>query len=84
MLIILLASISFFLILIAIYVVKEKELYNKILAFNQLNNLVILFIVSLSNFKYYNFYIDIAFIYALLSFIVSKALLQYSFNESKL
>lgn len=55
----------------------QKELFTKILFLNSLTNLAILLITVLGSYKYNESYLDIAIIYAALSFIVSQAILKF-------
>lgn len=61
----------------------QKELFTKILFLNSLTNLVILIITILGSYKYNASYLDIAIIYAALSFIASQAILRFIILSNK-
>ena len=54
-----------------------RELFTRILFLNSLTNLVVVVISMLGSYKYNSSYIDIAIIYACLSFVVSQAILKF-------
>jgi multisubunit Na+/H+ antiporter MnhF subunit len=59
-----------------------KDIFERIIYFNQINSLVVLFIAILASYDSYNFYIDIAILYSLFSFISSKILIYYFRNKT--
>ncbi len=81
--------INIFLIIILVFImvvvfllIKESDIYIKILLLNSLTSIVSLFICFLGFFKMNSSYLDIALIYFLLSFIASSAYLKYFINYS--
>lgn len=61
----------------------ERELFTKILFLSSLTNLSVVLITILGTYKYNESYIDIAIIYASLSFIVSQAILKFIISGGK-
>jgi multisubunit Na+/H+ antiporter MnhF subunit len=78
MIVILLYFLACVILGVSVLFIREKNNFIKFLYVNYLTNIVILFMVALGSFAYNSYYIDIAFIYSILSFIASKALLKYS------
>ncbi|WP_375327459.1 monovalent cation/H+ antiporter complex subunit F [Candidatus Tisiphia endosymbiont of Nemotelus uliginosus] len=72
-----------FIIVIVLLLIKEINIFSKILLLNSLTNIVSLFICFLGSFKMNNSYLDIALIYFLLSFIASSAYLKYFMGQPK-
>ncbi len=60
-----------------------KDKFTKIMVLNYISGLVILIISALSLNIYRSFYLDIAIIYVLLSFIASLAFYRYLKKENK-
>jgi multisubunit Na+/H+ antiporter MnhF subunit len=60
-----------------IALILHKDIFIKILFLNYISGLVILLISIISLYLYKNSYIDIAIIYAILSFIASVGFLNY-------
>lgn len=77
-----LAILLVFICLLVIGLIKNKNIFNKILFLNSLTSVVALFICFLASFATNDSYFDIAIIYFLLSFIASAAFLKY-FLQSK-
>jgi multisubunit Na+/H+ antiporter MnhF subunit len=73
------ASIIIALCIIALVVglVKISEFYTRLLFASYVTNLAALMIVLLGSYKYNESYIDIALIYAALSFISNMAILRF-------
>ena len=65
-----------------LYLMISNELFTKLLIMNYITSLVVVLIAAMSLLPYYSSYLDIAFIYLLLSFIASLAFLQY-FDKSR-
>ncbi len=55
----------------------DKEIFTQILFLNSVTNFGILIIVALGTRPYSESYLDIALIYAFLSFITTQAILKY-------
>jgi multisubunit Na+/H+ antiporter MnhF subunit len=68
--------------LIVYLLLKNNNIFTKILLLNSLTSVVTLFICFLGSFKVNNSYLDIAIIYFLLSFIASSAYLRYFIDQS--
>ena len=75
--------IAFSILVLLIGLIFQKELFTKILFLSSLTNLVILVITILGSYKYNESYIDIAIIYAALSFIVNQAILKFIILRDK-
>ena len=71
----------FAIFLMVIGLIRSNILVERILFANSVTNIAIVIIAILSSFESRNSYIDIAIIYALLSFIAMKAFLNYSSNR---
>lgn len=69
--------ITIFILISFIGLLLQKDILTKFVFLNFITNLAILFIVTLGSYKYNESFIDIAIIYALLSFIASEALLRF-------
>lgn len=76
--------INIFLVLILLFIaivtyllIKDRNVFIKILLLNNLTSIVSLFICFLGSFKMNSSYLDIAIIYFLLSFVASSAYLKY-------
>ncbi len=76
-----LVVLSILMIICMLMALFNKATYTKILIFTQVNNMATLFIAMLSSYQHYNLYIDIALIYAFLSFIAIKSLIYYENNK---
>lgn len=70
-------TIALAVLTLLIGLILQKELFTKILFLSSLTNLSIVLITILGTYKYNESYIDIAIIYASLSFIVSQAILKF-------
>ena len=75
--IIFLSFISIIILMSIIALIFNKEIFTKILFLNYISGLVILLISIISLYPYKSSYIDIAIIYAILSFIASVGFLNY-------
>ena len=75
--IIFLSFISIIILISIIALILNKEIFTKILFLNYISGLVILLISIISLYPYKSSYVDIAMIYAILSFIVSIGFLNY-------
>ncbi|MCC8399190.1 MAG: monovalent cation/H+ antiporter complex subunit F [Rickettsia endosymbiont of Gnoriste bilineata] len=81
--------INFYLIINILFValmvyllLKNGNIFVKLLVLNSLTSIMTLFICFLGSFKMNNCYLDIALIYFLLSFIASGAYLKYFIGQS--
>ncbi|MDR0296721.1 MAG: cation:proton antiporter [Rickettsia sp.] len=81
--------INFYLIINILFValmiyllLKNGNIFVKLLVLNSLTSIITLFICFLGSFKMNNCYLDIALIYFLLSFITSGAYLKYFIGQS--
>ncbi|WP_342272373.1 monovalent cation/H+ antiporter complex subunit F [Candidatus Tisiphia endosymbiont of Parasteatoda lunata] len=81
--------INFYLIINILFIglmiyllLKNVNIFVKLLVLNSLTSIITLFICFLGSFKMNNCYLDIAIIYFLLSFIASGAYLKYLINQS--
>ncbi|MCC8417362.1 MAG: monovalent cation/H+ antiporter complex subunit F [Rickettsia endosymbiont of Bryobia graminum] len=82
--------INIFLILTLLFIavvtyllIKDRNVFIKILLLNNLTSIVSLFICFLGSYKMNNSYLDIAIIYFLLSFVASSAYLKYFIGQTK-
>jgi multisubunit Na+/H+ antiporter MnhF subunit len=73
-----LLSILFYLVLLVSAFIIMENTYCKFMIAGAINNACILIVALLAIFKGQNFYLDIAIVYALLSFISMQGLLRYS------
>lgn len=76
-------AITLSVITLLVGLISYKELFIKILFLNGLTNLVIVLIVILGTYQYYESYIDIAIIYACLSFVANQAILKFFISKSE-
>ncbi len=70
-------TVAFSIFAVLIGIIIQKEIFSRILLLNSLGNLVILMIVTLGSYKYNESYIDIALIYASLSFVAMMAVFRF-------
>lgn len=73
-----LLSILFYLVLLVSAFIIMDNTYSKFMIAGAINNACILIVALLAIFKEQNFYLDIAIVYAILSFISMQGLLRYS------
>ncbi|MCC8483761.1 MAG: monovalent cation/H+ antiporter complex subunit F [Rickettsia endosymbiont of Labidopullus appendiculatus] len=71
-----------FVALMIYLLLKNGNIFVKLLVLNSLTSIMTLFICFLGSFKMNNCYLDIALIYFLLSFIASGAYLKYFIGQS--
>ncbi|HJD63459.1 MAG TPA: cation:proton antiporter [Rickettsia endosymbiont of Sericostoma sp.] len=71
-----------FVALMIYLLLKNRNIFVKLLVLNSLTSIMTLFICFLGSFKMNNCYLDIALIYFLLSFIASGAYLKYFIGQS--
>ncbi|OZG31922.1 monovalent cation/H+ antiporter complex subunit F [Rickettsia endosymbiont of Culicoides newsteadi] len=71
-----------FVVLMIYLLLKNRNIFVKLLVLNSLTSIMTLFICFLGSFKMNNCYLDIALIYFLLSFIASGAYLKYFIGQS--
>ncbi|XVN42390.1 MAG: monovalent cation/H+ antiporter complex subunit F [Candidatus Rickettsia vulgarisii] len=72
-----------FIAIVTYLLIKDRNIFIKILLLNNLTSIVSLFICFLGSYKMNNSYLDIAIIYFLLSFIASSAYLKYFIGQAK-
>jgi multisubunit Na+/H+ antiporter MnhF subunit len=70
-------AVILFIFIILLLLLSNKNIFNKILLLNSLTSLISLLICFLGSFGLNEFYIDIAIIYFLLSFIATLGYLKY-------
>ena len=73
--------LSLIVLLLIIGLIKNRNIFIKILFLNTITNIIALFICFLGTFTFNDTYVDIAIIYLLLSFIATLAYLKY-FSQS--
>ena len=73
----------FAIFLMVIGFVRSNILVERILFTNSITNIAIVIIAILASFESRNSYIDIAIIYAILSFLAMKAFLNYHESQEK-
>ncbi len=78
MTIIYLFLLAIILVVYAVFALVSNNFHEKIIIFTQMSSIVTLFISMLASIKAYEFYIDIAILYSLFSFISMKALIFYN------
>lgn len=72
-----------FIAVVTYLLIKDRNVFIKILLLNNLTSIVSLFICFLGSYKMNNSYLDIAIIYFLLSFVASSAYLKYFIGQAK-
>ena len=83
MLTIFLSIIAVCIFLLVVGLLFYRELFTRILFLSSLTNLAIVAISVLGSFKYNDSYLDIALIYACLSFVVNQAILKFVILHNK-
>lgn len=75
--------ISMSLVIVFLMMIFAKDIFMQALFLSSATNLSILIIVILGSYEYRDSYIDIALIYAFLTFIASQAILRYVGSKRK-